>query len=147
MADLPVDYQDGTPPTGALTELPATGPRGVNAINARINAAYADRAKYSVTENGADRTGATGDLGALVTSMASTLHAAGGGNVQLERGWPPGSAEHVGQDVLTGPIEGVTLPPATQVVLAKPSDTENQTGDVSRGRAVSSHSQASRRGR
>lgn len=35
---LPNDYQNAFTPTGALTELPATGPRGINAINNRINA-------------------------------------------------------------------------------------------------------------
>lgn len=31
------DYEDETAPTGAKTELPATGPRGVNTITAQIN--------------------------------------------------------------------------------------------------------------
>ena len=35
---LPTDYVNGFTPLGALTELPATGPRGLNTINARINA-------------------------------------------------------------------------------------------------------------
>lgn len=38
MATLPTDYTDATTPTGALTELPATTTRGINAINAEINA-------------------------------------------------------------------------------------------------------------
>lgn len=34
---LPTDYTDSTTPTGATTELPATTPRGVNAITTQIN--------------------------------------------------------------------------------------------------------------
>jgi hypothetical protein len=35
---LPINYQDATTPTGALTEFPASTSRGINAINTQINA-------------------------------------------------------------------------------------------------------------
>ena len=42
MPDLPVDYTNAITPTGATTELPATGPRGLNTITAKINGNSAD---------------------------------------------------------------------------------------------------------
>jgi hypothetical protein len=44
---LPVDYTDAFTPTGALSELPATTPRGLNAITTQINQNTADIAGMS----------------------------------------------------------------------------------------------------
>lgn len=83
VADLPTDYQDVTPPTGALTEFPASGPRGLNTITSRINLIAASR--EDVRDHGATGNGFTDDTAAV--QAAITAASAGGAPVYL----PPGT--------------------------------------------------------
>jgi len=88
---LPEDYTNFTTPTGALWELPATGPRGLNTIMAQINAATAALAN-GVFANG----GVFGAIAAAPTGNATTDTAAitaahtalpsGGGTILLQPG-------------------------------------------------------------
>jgi hypothetical protein len=68
------------------------------------------------------------------------MHAPSGGDVQLQRGRPPGPTEHARQDVLTRAIQRVPFHQPRRSFLTQPSDTERQTDDVSRDCRVGGHS-------
>jgi hypothetical protein len=89
MATLPTDYTDSTTPTGATTELPATTARGINAINAEINA----KASLTGTETLTNKTltspkissilGTTSDTVIAVTSPAASGGSTSPGGISL----------------------------------------------------------------
>lgn len=53
----------------------------------------------NVLDSGADPTGATGDLGAIITSLASTLHSAGGATIYV----PPGTYRFTTTGLINSP--------------------------------------------
>jgi hypothetical protein len=96
VATLPTNYTDAHPPTGALSELPATTSRGLNAITGQINtntAAAATNAAAIATNAAAiaavvvEAAAGTGTMATDTSAVQAALTAVtDGGTVRLRRG-------------------------------------------------------------